>query len=223
VPLDAAMIPRVLLFDLDGTLTDSRLGIVRCMRHALERLDTPCPADAVLASYIGGSLRTTFAALLAAPDPPLVDRALALYRERYADTGLYENQVYPGVPEALERLAGNARLLVATQKYVPYAETIVDHFGLRRYVAGVYGTDLDGRLDDKVEVLAHLLKTERVAPAEAVMIGDRAHDVLAARANGVRALGVLWGYGSRDELVDAGADGLCEAPGALGRSLSRLG
>ncbi|HEX9818329.1 MAG TPA: HAD hydrolase-like protein [Methylomirabilota bacterium] len=216
------MSPPVLLFDLDGTLTDSRLGIVRCMRYALERLAAPCPSDEALAVHIGGSLRTTFATLLAAPDPPLVERALTLYRERYAGIGLYENEVYPGIPEALERLAGQARLMVATQKDTRYAETIVEHFGLTRYLAGVYGTDFDGRLDDKREVIAHLLTAERAAPAEALMIGDRAHDVLAARVNGVRTLGVLWGYGSREELVDAGADALCESPAGLAACLAQL-
>jgi len=214
--------PRVLLLDLDGTLTDSRPGIVRCMRYALERLAAPCPSDDALAVHIGGPLRTTFATLLAVPDPPLVERALSLYRERYAGIGLYENAVYPGIPEALERLAGQARLMVATQKDTRYAETIVEHFGLTRYLAGVYGTDLDGRRDDKRAVIAHLLAAERAAPADALMIGDRAHDVLAARVNGVRTLGVLWGYGSREELVDAGADGLCESPAGLAACLARL-
>jgi phosphoglycolate phosphatase len=217
------MIPRVLLFDLDGTLTDSRLGIVRCMRHALERLQAPCPSDAVLASHIGESLRATFATLLAAPEPTRVERAIALYRERFADTGLYENEVYPAIPTALERLAGGARLYVATQKFAPYAERIVDHFGLRRYFAGVYGTDFAGRLDDKAAVIAALLRAEGVAPSEAVMIGDRALDVVAARDNGVRAIGALWGYGSRAELADAGADHLCEAPAALTACLAGLG
>lgn len=217
------MMPRVLLFDLDGTLTDSRLGIVRCMRHALERLEVPCPPDAVLTSHIGESLRTTFATLLAGPEPARVERAIAFYRERFADTGLYENEVYPAIPEALERLAGGARLYVATQKFAPYAERIVDHFGLRRYFAGVYGTDFDGRLDDKIAVIAALLRAERVAPSEAVMIGDRALDVVAARDNGVRSIGALWGYGSRAELADAGADDLCETPAALTACLTRLG
>jgi len=217
------MAPRVLLFDLDGTLTDSRPGIVRCMRHALERLEVACPPDAVLASHIGESLRTTFAALLPAPEPARVQRAIALYRERFADRGLYENAVYPTIPEVLDRLAREARLYVATQKFSSYAERIVDHFELRRYFNGVYGTDFDGRLDDKVAVIAALLRGERVAPAEAVMIGDRALDVVAARGNGVRAIGALWGYGSRDERVVAGADDLSETPAALAVCLTRLG
>jgi phosphoglycolate phosphatase len=214
--------PRVLLFDLDGTLTDSRLGIVRCMRHALERLDAPCPDDDVLASHIGESLWVTFAALLATEDRPRVERAVALYRERFSVTGLYENQVYPAIPETVAALAGQARLYVATQKFGEYAERIVEHFGLRRHFAGVWGTDYDGRLDDKVAVLRELLRTERVAPDQAVMIGDRSHDVLAARAHGLRSVGVLWGYGSRAELEAAGADALCAAPAALAECLARL-
>ncbi len=219
---EEALIPRVLLFDLDGTLTDSRAGIVRCMRHALERLDAPCPDDAILASHIGQSLRRTFAALLAAADRARVERALALYRERFEDTGLYENRVYPAIPEVLAHLAGRARLFVATQKFGLYAERIVDHFGLRPHFAGVHGTDDDGRLDDKVAVIAALLRTEGVSPSEAVMIGDRAFDVIAARDNGVRSIGVLWGYGSGTELVEAGADAICEAPAALPACLDLL-
>jgi phosphoglycolate phosphatase len=216
------MTPPVLLFDLDGTLTDSRPGIVRCLRHALERLGAPCPADDVLAGHIGASLRSTFTALLTGPTAGDVERAIALYRERYAATGLYENAVYPAIPEMLACLAGQARLYVATQKFAPYAERIVDHFGLRPHFHGVWGTDYDGRLDDKTSVVAALLRAEGVRPEETVMIGDRRHDVEAARANGLHGVGVLWGYGSRDELVAAGAVDLCADPAALLACLGRL-
>jgi phosphoglycolate phosphatase len=215
------MTPRVLLLDLDGTLTDSRPGIARCMRHALERLGVPCPPDDVLAAHIGSPLRGAFAALLGHPGDGQVERALAFYRERYGHIGLYENAVYPGIPEMLGRLTGRARLYVATQKLALYAERVIDHFGLRRFFAGVWGTD-DGPLDNKRAVIAALLEAERVAPSEALMIGDRALDVLAARASHVRTLGVLWGYGSREELLEAGADGLCEAPAALPACVERL-
>jgi phosphoglycolate phosphatase len=216
------VIPRLLLFDLDGTLTDSRPGIVRSMRHALERLAAPCPGDEALALHIGGPLRAAFASLLGAADAPLVERALALYRERYAGVGLYESRVYPGIPEALAGLAGHCRLVVATQKDARLAEAIVEHFGLVRHLGGVYGTD-GGRVEDKRQVIAHLLQAERAAPAAALMIGDRAHDVQAAGASGVRTLGVLWGYGSAAELAGAGAAALCESPAALGACLARLG
>jgi phosphoglycolate phosphatase len=213
---------RVLLFDLDGTLTDSRPGIVRCMRHALERLAARCPADDVLASHIGESLFAAFAALLATSDRALVERAVGLYRDEYGTTGLYENHVYPAIPEALASLTGRARLYVATQKFGEYAERIVTHFGLRPHFAGVWGTDYDGRLGDKTAVVRQILDVERVSPASAVMIGDRAMDIRAARLNGVRSIGVLWGYGSRAELAGAGADALCEAPGLLVRCLDGL-
>jgi phosphoglycolate phosphatase len=216
------MTPRVLLFDLDGTLTDSSRGIVRCMRHAIEGLGAPCPGDDVLASHIGESLWTIFATLLATEDRTRVERAVTLYRERYAVTGLYENEVYPAIPETLARLRGRARLYVATQKFHEYARRIVEHFGLRPHFAGVWGTDYDGRIETKAAVVRELLHTEGVAPTEAVMIGDRSHDIHAARMHGLRSLGVLWGYGSRAELETAGADALCEAPSSLEACLARL-
>jgi phosphoglycolate phosphatase len=217
------MTPRVLLFDLDGTLTDSRPGIVRCLRHAMECLEAPCPGDDALASYIGQSLRATFTALLPTPDDKAVEQAIAFYRERYAVTGLYENRLYPAIPETLTSLATRARLYVATQKFGEYAERIVEHFGLRRHFTGVWGTDYDGVLNDKVAVIRALLPAEGVVPETGIMIGDRALDVVAARANGLRAVGVLWGYAARAELEAAGPDALCEAPAGLAACLARLG
>ncbi len=154
----------------------------------------------------------------------MVERALALYREQYADTGLFENHVYEGVAPMLDdvpRMASAAS--VATLKPRVYADRIVHHLGLARHFDAVYGPELDGRLDVKAELLAHLLAVEKIASANAVMIGDRAGDIVAAQANGVRSIGVLWGYGSRAELLDARADGLCGAPGELASCLAQLG
>lgn len=215
------MARHALLFDLDGTLTDPRPGIVRCMKHALDRLGCPRPSDDTLASFIGPPLRGTFATLLETTDRTLVERALAFYREQYGDTGLFENHVYDGVTEMLDRVrAAASTSYVATLKPKTYADRIVRHLGLDRYFAGVYGPELEGRFDDKVDLLAHLLATEKIPPAVAVMVGDRAGDIVAARANGVRSIGVLWGYGSEAELVEAGADGLCRAPEDLVRCLA---
>ena len=215
--------PLVLLFDLDGTLTDPRPGIVRCMRHALDELGAPCPSDDVLASFIGPSLRGTFATLLKTSDRELVEQAMALYREQYGDTGLFENQVYDGIAQMLDlaRLTASASF-VATLKPKTYADRIVHRLGLDRYFDGVYGSELDGKFDDKVDLLAHLLATEQIPPERAVMIGDRAVDMVAARANRVRSIGVLWGYGSEAELAGAGADSLCASPGELAACLSRI-
>ena len=214
--------PRALLFDLDGTLTDPRPGFVRSVRHALARLAAPCPADDdALASFIGPPLRGTFATLLQTADTALIETAIALYRERYADVGLFENAVYQGIPEMLEAVRGQgAALFVATAKPREYAERIASHFGLDRYFARVYGAELGGRFDEKADLLAHLLEVERLHPDDAVMVGDRASDILAARANGVRAIGILWGYGSEAELGGAGAARLCATPAQLARCLT---
>ncbi|HEX6186455.1 MAG TPA: HAD hydrolase-like protein [Pyrinomonadaceae bacterium] len=211
------------LLDLDGTLTNPRLGITRCMRYALECLSVACPSDDVLASFIGPPLRGTFAALLGTPDRERIEEAMARYRERFADTGLFENEVYGGIPELLARATeAGARLFVATSKPAVYAERILTHFSLRPHFAGVYGSELGGRFENKTDLLEHLLGAERIAANEAVMVGDRAADVFAAQANGVRSIGVLWGYGSERELVEAGADSLCPDPGALTRMLSEF-
>jgi phosphoglycolate phosphatase len=203
------------LLDLDGTLTDPRAGIVRCIRYALERLQRPCPAEAALASCIGPPLRATFGALLATADGTLIERAMALYRERFAETGLYENEVYEDIPAALDALGrGGHRLVVATSKPAVYAERIVRHFRLDRHFAAIYGPTLDGRFDDKAELLAHVLEAERLVAGDVVMVGDRDADAVAARTNGVRSIGVLWGYGSREELLAAGVDAVCAAPRA---------
>jgi phosphoglycolate phosphatase len=215
--------PPALLLDLDGTLTDPREGIVRCIQYALQRLARPCPPEEVLAACIGPPLRRTFETLLATPEPVAVEQAMALYRERFAEVGLFENTVYEGIPGALDDLGRlGHRMFVATSKAAVFAERIVRHFGLARHLAGIYGPSLEGRLDDKAELLAHLLAVERLSRHDAVMIGDREIDVTAARANGVRSIGVLWGYGSREELLAAGADVLCTAPVELTACLARL-
>ena len=204
-----------LLFDLDGTLSDNYEGISRCIRHALARVGAPEPDAATLRACVGPPLRESLAHLLPAPDAAAIDAALAAYRERFRDVGWRENAVYEGVPEALAALAGTgARMLVCTSKPEVYATRIVAHFGLDAYVSRVYGADLAGALDDKRALLAHLVATERLDASRAIMIGDRHHDVRAARANGARAVGVLWGYGTAAEL--AGAERLLARPAELG-------
>jgi len=212
----------ILLFDLDGTLTDPKPGIVGSIRFALTQLKIDCPGDDELAKYIGPPLRATFSTLLGMAESERIEEAMVFFRQRFADTGLFENQVYAGVRTMLERTGqAVAGMYVATSKPAVYAERIVNHFGLEEYFRKVYGSELDGRFDDKAELLAHLLASEQIAPDTAVMIGDRAVDVCAAKANGVRSVGVLWGYGTEKELVDAGADILCRTPRELARHLSR--
>lgn len=204
------------LFDLDGTLTDARPGIVACIRYAVEGMGRACPDDDALAAFIGPPLRGTFATLLETTDHARIEAAMALYRERFGVTGLFENRVYDGIPEMLAAVGARApAAFVATSKPTVYAERIVRHFGLAPHVARVYGAELDASLDDKATLVAHLMKREGIARGAAVMIGDRAADVRAAHANGLRAIGVLWGYGSERELREAGADVLCAEPRVL--------
>lgn len=209
------------LFDLDGTLTDPREGITRCIAHALERMGIEPPPLQELTFAIGPPLRDSLAQLLGTSDRAAVERALALYRERFADVGLFENAPYEGIAEALAAIrASGAELFVATSKPLVYAERIVRHFDLHVHFVAVHGCELDGTREDKRDLLAHLLPRHGIPPARAVMIGDRGVDMRAARHHGVHAIGALWGYGSVDELEAAGAHALCTEPSALPQAIA---
>jgi phosphoglycolate phosphatase len=204
---------RCVLFDLDGTLTDPVVGITTCIAHALVAMGAPCPPLEQLAPFVGPPLRPTFAGLLGvAETDPVVETAVAWYRERFSTVGLYENVPYPGIEEMLGALRSvGLQLFLATSKPLVFARRIVDHFGMSDHFSGVYGSELDGRFDDKAELIAHLLATERLAPAECVMVGDRSYDVIGAARNGVAAVGVTYGYGTETELREAGAAHVCHS------------
>jgi len=203
-----------IFFDLDGTLTDPQVGITRSIQYALGRLDHPVPAQHELTWCIGPPLHASLKKLLGRND--LADQALALYRERFAEIGLYENAIYPGIEATLTALAGaGRRLLVATSKPQIYAERILDHFGLASRFERVFGSELDGTRTDKTELLGYALRMTGVDPARAVMIGDRSHDMIGARNNAMTAIGVLYGYGSEAELRSAGAHRICATPEQL--------
>jgi phosphoglycolate phosphatase len=200
-----------LLFDLDGTLTDAGPGITRCIQHALRGLGRPVPSATELGWCLGPPLQASFATLLDNSQPDLVRQAMALYRERFVEVGMFENSVYPGVREGLERLAeAGHRLCVATSKPRVYARQILAHFDLLPLFAAVYGSELSGANGDKTSLIQHLLDSEGRG-GNPCMVGDRRHDVEGAHANGLSAVGVLWGYGSRAELQEAGADVLVES------------
>src|SRR5689334_12095529 len=199
-----------IFFDLDGTLTNPKPGITRSIQYALDRLGQPVPTEDDLIWCIGPPLHASLKKLLGTD--ALADRALLLYRERFADIGLFENEVYAGIQETLSALAApGRRIFIATSKPAVYANRIVDHFGLRHHFEHVFGSELDGTRTDKSELLRYALEVTRTDPRDAIMIGDRAHDMIGARNNAMTAIGVLYGYGSRDELMEAGAHHLCEA------------
>lgn len=199
-----------IFFDLDGTLTNPKPGITRSIQYALDRLGQAVPTEDDLVWCIGPPLHASLKKLLGTD--ALADRALLLYRERFADIGLFENEVYAGIQGTLSALAApGRRIFIATSKPAVYADRIVDHFGLRRHFEHVFGSELDGTRTDKSELLRYALEVTRTDPRDAIMIGDRAHDMIGARNNAMTAIGVLYGYGSRDELMEAGAHHLCEA------------
>lgn len=196
-------------FDLDGTLTDPYDGITRCILYALDRLGFPHPTDKYLYNCIGPPLYDTFPELVG---DELTLEAIDLYRERFAETGWKENRVYDGILEVLDTLAGAGHtLFVATSKPHVHARVIVRHFGMAPYISEVYGCELDGTRANKADLLAYAL-AENPGGTCRVMIGDRKHDLIGAAANGMRPVGVAWGYGSVDELESAGATAIATAP-----------
>jgi phosphoglycolate phosphatase len=203
-----------IFFDLDGTLTDPKPGITGSIQYALQKLELPVPTQDELAWCIGPPLRASFVTILGGER--LADRAVALYRERFSDIGLYENSVYPDIEHVLATLHGSPRrLFVATSKPRVFAERIIDHFGLTGHFEYVFGSELDGTRVNKSELLAYAIETTGVDASQALMIGDRSHDMVGARNNGIRGIGVLYGYGSEQELVEAGASHVCASPRAL--------
>lgn len=210
-----------ILVDLDGTLVDPKPGLIGSIQYALERLGEPVPPAEQLLWMIGPPFRLSFPRLLGSNER--TEEAIGYYRENYVNGAMYDAIVYDGIHGALDALreAGH-RLFVATAKPHFYARPILEHFGLARHFAGIHGPELDGTRDHKHDLIAHILAEHRVRPEAALMIGDREHDVVAAARNGMRTIGVTWGYGSRDELVTAGAAVLCASPADLAQAAVRL-
>ena len=211
-----------IFFDLDGTLTDPKVGITRCIQHALKELGATPPDADELTWCIGPPLLESFKSMLG--DDALANAALKHYRARFSVVGLFENRLYTGIPEALRRLSGeDVSLFVATSKPRVYAERIVEHFGLGAFFKGVFGPTLQGDRAIKTDLLRWALGETRVKAGASVMVGDRSHDMIGATDNGMRAVGVLYGYGCREELKASGAELLVRNPDELSSILDALG
>ena len=197
----------VILFDLDGTLTDSGLGVANGVLYALEKMNFEKPDSALLKKYLGPPLWTSFADYAGMSQEQTVE-AVRLYREYYNETGAYENSVYPGIPELLQRLTeAGKRVAVATSKVDYAAVKILQHFNLDHHFDVIAGSDESGELrGTKSQVIAHALAELRMCDGtKIVMIGDREHDILGAKEHAIPGIGVLYGYGDRAELAAAGA------------------
>jgi len=205
---------QTLFFDLDGTLIDSAVGITRCVAYSLERMGHPGLPEAALRRWIGPALRVSYASLFdSAAD---IERAVALYRERYDIEGWAEHVVYAGIGDAVSAARGAGyRLAVVTAKNEPHARRIVASLPFGHHFEDVIGATLDGRLSHKPELIAEALARFGLRPEHCTMIGDRHLDIEGALHHGMRGVGVLWGFGSEDELRGAGASALARTPEAL--------
>lgn len=202
-----------ILFDLDGTLTDSKPGITRSLQYALSELGyTPPDADE-LSWYIGSPITETFSVLLKTSDQKLLAQAISLYCDRFSTIGLFENFLYPQIPQTLKTLrAYGYQTFVATSKPYVYTIRIIEHFGLSSLFDGVYGSELDGTRTVKGDLIEHILLTENLSPSTVVMIGDRKYDMIGAKQHQVTAIGVTYGYGTEEELKTHGADWIAHSP-----------
>ncbi|MBE6847341.1 MAG: HAD family hydrolase [Ruminococcus sp.] len=202
-----------ILFDLDGTVTDSAEGILATARYTLAQFDILSPAEEQLRRFIGPPLQDSFREIFGFSEVES-RRAVEIYRSRYRTDGMFRGQVYAGIPQLLEQLCAMGRTLhIATCKPEPFAVQILEHLGLARYFAYITGAALDDSRRTKGEVIGCALERIGAPPKrDVVMIGDREHDVLGAKEHHVDCIGVLYGYGTREELEQAGASAIAATP-----------
>lgn len=192
-----------ILFDLDGTLTDPKIGITKSISYALNKMGITVESLEELEIFIGPPLAVTFKEFYGF-DEDKTNTAIEYYREYFSATGLYENEVYTGIKELLELLTKDPsnRLFVATSKPQVFAQQIIDHFELGSYFEYVCGSELDGTRSAKAEIIGYLLENFKLNPEETVMIGDRKYDIIGAQHHGINSIAVGYGFGSREELTD---------------------
>ena len=204
------MIPGAVLFDLDGTITESGTGITKSVAYALQKQGIVETDRAKLNLFVGPPLLQSFQAYYGFT-PEQARQGVEDYREYYAVKGIYENRVYDGVKPMLQALRdAGRRCILATAKPEHYAVLILKHFGLSQYFEAICGATMDERRTNKTEVIAYAL--EKTGVTQGVMVGDREHDILGAKAHHLASVGVLYGYGSRQELETAGADQIAATP-----------
>lgn len=193
-----------ILFDLDGTLTDPQEGILSCIEYALDKLGSDIPERKHLKKYIGPSLWESFKEMLKTDCHERANEAVMIYRERFSAEGKFENTPYEGIYETLSSLKDKGfNLYICTAKPAVFAREIAEHFKFSHFFKEIYGSGLDGSMVDKTELIAHILKTEKIDPAYSVMIGDRQYDIKGALNNSLSPFGVSYGFGSEEELKEA--------------------
>lgn len=226
-----AMKYKYLLFDLDGTLTDSAEGITKCVQYAMHSFGFEEPDLNKLRCFVGPPLADMFMQYCGWPRER-AEAAIGKYRERFQAKGMFENSVYEGIPEVLRMLAEDGQdeqekrvLVVASSKPEKFVRIIMEHFGILQYFDEVVGASLDGKLSRKVDIIAEVFRRLRLTSEqknEVLMIGDRNHDVLGAKEAGVDCLGVYYGFADPGELEEAGADYIVDTVEEMGELLKRI-
>lgn len=201
---------KYLLFDFDGTLVDSSQGIFASIQYALAQLALPSVDQKILTTFIGPPLLDSFKQLGLSDEN--ANQAVKYYREYYAKTAIYQVQLYPQIKEVLKSLSKHYALYIASSKPEIFVKQIAKHLTIDQYFTGIYGADLEGKRAKKANVINYALATSYLTPSAGLMIGDRVHDCLGAKANQLDAIGVLYGFGSKEELLAAKAEYLCDEP-----------
>ena len=208
--------------DLDGTLTDPKIGITKSIRYAMAKLDSPLPEKFDLDWTIGPSLWYSFKELGLGDRE--TDKAINYYRERYTETGLFENYVYEGISEALQMLKENNIIMhLMTSKPHIYARKITANFNLSKFLTYEFGSELNGKNTNKANLISEAMDYLKLVPQDAIMVGDRKFDIIGAKENSIRTVGVLWGYGSKNELEAEQPDILIETPENLAKTILKMG
>ena len=204
---------KAILFDLDGTITDSGSGIINSVKYALKKAGRKIPPEDELRKFIGPPLQEQFMKCCGIEEKEAAEM-VALYREYYQEEGIFDNRVYDGVMEMLKTLKeAGLKIVMATSKPEKFAKMIAEHFGFAKYFDLIGGACMDGARTKKQEVIQYVLEQCKEKDREKIrMVGDRCYDMEGANREGIRAIGVLYGYGSKEELEEAGADGLAETP-----------
>lgn len=211
-----------ILFDLDGTLTNPERGITNSVAYSLKFFGIDVDDKSELRKFIGPPLKQSYITFYNFDDEK-ADEAVAKYREYFAPKGLYENEVFDGIPELLQCLKDRGyRLAVATSKPTVYSEKICEHFNLSKYFDKIIGSELDGRRTNKAEVIQYAVDSLKINRENCIMIGDRLHDMIGSKQNGIKAIGVTFGFGSKQELIENGADYIAETVAEIGNIIKNI-
>ena len=210
---------KVILFDLDGTITDPKIGITKSFQYALQHFGIQVDNLDALEPVIGPPLKKSFSEFYHLSEDQ-IERAIEKYRERFSTVGLYENEIYDGMENLLKELSEAGYILeIASSKPTVFVEKICEHFNIKQYFTHIVGSFLDGRRGEKEEVVEKAIRLSKATPDHIIMVGDRIYDVIGAHKKGIAVIGVSYGYGGRQELEEAGADVIVDTVAQLREEL----